>query len=588
MKRAPMFLATLTLLLVAPSAAWAQDRAAAVAGQPAPVEQEPFATDRFASPDAAELARTARQAVRNGSTDESCTGWRNTFAPPPSIRVLRTMGPAAGTVQEVPFRAYVATVLSAEWPGFYPVEALKTGAIAVKQYGWYYTIVYRGQVTELGECYDVRDDTDDQYYQPELSAPALRHLKALDLTWNVSLRKFQRAKGTSRFFLTGYRSGTSRVCGEDANGWKLFQHSVLWCAKGKLRYEQILRIYLDPNLEIVDPGTHDIVAEERGDAAAMVALDDGLVKPRLWAPMPAQGFAPYAAEGAAFDQNGFRGSRSVDLTQDGRDDLLILRSDEAGWRFDLAASDGSGYTTPGTWWAAPAEDLLAADATLLSGDVNGDGRQDPAILSSGSEPGTATLRIWRNTPSGPKGPGTWWLGALDLAKSQAWLADATGDGRADLLVARDLGEAGVEYLVAPSPELGGALGALTTWFLAPEARWSTTRHAVGDYDRDGREDLWLATPADTGLQVAALRAAPTGAFEWRPLWSSAVDDGLSFDAVKLGSADIDFDGRGDLILFADRGDAGTRLVGLRSRDGRLKRGPVMDDASLDWEAATPF
>lgn len=63
------------------------------------------------SADAELLARTAPQAVRNGTTDEECTGWRSTYAPPASIRVLRTRGPLKGSVEEVPFRSYVETVL---------------------------------------------------------------------------------------------------------------------------------------------------------------------------------------------------------------------------------------------------------------------------------------------------------------------------------------------------------------------------------------------------------------------------------------------------------------------------------------------
>ena len=36
-----------------------------------------------------------------------CTGWTSNVVPPQTIRVLRTTGPAAGSVQTVPFRQYV-------------------------------------------------------------------------------------------------------------------------------------------------------------------------------------------------------------------------------------------------------------------------------------------------------------------------------------------------------------------------------------------------------------------------------------------------------------------------------------------------
>jgi hypothetical protein len=71
----------LSLLFVASSPA-------SVAARRAPVRA--FPPFRIATQDADELARTARQAVRNGTTDEACTGWRSTMVPPPTIRVLRT------------------------------------------------------------------------------------------------------------------------------------------------------------------------------------------------------------------------------------------------------------------------------------------------------------------------------------------------------------------------------------------------------------------------------------------------------------------------------------------------------------------
>ena len=62
-------------------------------------------------------------------------------------------------------------VLAAEWPHHYPIETIKAGAVAVKQYAWYYTIVYRGGEVELEDgstaCYDVEDTTVDQVYYPE-------------------------------------------------------------------------------------------------------------------------------------------------------------------------------------------------------------------------------------------------------------------------------------------------------------------------------------------------------------------------------------------------------------------------------------
>src|SRR5512140_1960530 len=83
----------------------------------------------------------------------SCTGWSSSVNPPTTIRVLRT---GTSSVDVVDFSTYVQKVLAAEYPSTWPTETLRAGAVAVKQYGWYYAMHYRGG-TATGGCWDVRD-----------------------------------------------------------------------------------------------------------------------------------------------------------------------------------------------------------------------------------------------------------------------------------------------------------------------------------------------------------------------------------------------------------------------------------------------
>lgn len=535
--------------------------------------------------DAEELAHTAKQAVKNGSTDASCTGWRSTVVPPPTIRVLRTRGPAVGTVEEVDFRTYVGVVLRAEWTDWYPVEAQKVGAIAVKQYGWYYTIVYRGQKSATGDCYDVRDDTVDQYYYPEERTPSQRNLRGIAATWDIALRKRQRT-GESAFFLTGYRSGTLAGCGEESTGWKLYQKGVLTCANAKMRWEQILRNYLEPKLEIFDPGRHDIVGLEDGDISLLVDAS-GLVGPRIYEAGATGTYTEAGGQTIDYDGSSLRSATSADMTVDDRDDLLSLHDVAGGgWRIDVAISDGTSYAEPVTW--ASGDATLGPDATLLAADFDGDSTQDAGLLIPGIEAGTAILRTFRGTGIGFREPTDRWTGRLDLATARAWAADTSGDGRADLVVARDLGAAGIDYLVAVAPLAGGVLEPLTPWLAAPELQWSTTRHVLGDMDRDGRDDLWIATPATGGVAVDVLRARKTPTFVREPAWASTPSDEIAFDAVRLAGADVDSDGRGDLMLLIDDGAGGTRFVTLRPRHSSVPATPSYSDPELDWSAISAY
>ena len=183
--------------------------------------------------------------------EASCgTGHVSRVHPPGTIKVLRTR---SGRVQTVDFRRYVAVVMaSGEWPTWMPRAALEAGAVATKQYAWYYTLrgnhrsSYR---TERGACYDVRDDTIDQLFRPEWAKPSRKQLAAIDATWGLTLRK------NGRFFLTGYRAGTAKRCAADANGWHLFAQSVMACAEERgWSRQRIQDAYYGANVDYVWAG----------------------------------------------------------------------------------------------------------------------------------------------------------------------------------------------------------------------------------------------------------------------------------------------------------------------------------------------
>src|SRR5664280_2654225 len=136
----------------------------------------------------------------------ACTGWSSTSSPPPTIRVLRT---GTGAVETVDFKTYVKVVMPAEWPSTWSQEVLRAGAVAIKQYAWYYAIHPRdGSGTT--PCYDVSDTSNDQLYSPTRTQYA-NQIQAVESTWSESITK----GGT--FVFTGYRPGTNVACGADAH-----------------------------------------------------------------------------------------------------------------------------------------------------------------------------------------------------------------------------------------------------------------------------------------------------------------------------------------------------------------------------------
>ena len=183
--------------------------------------------------------------------DATCTGWSSRDTPPATIRVLRTTGDAAGSVAVVPFRDYVNVVMAAEWGPDNPTEALKAGAVAVKEYAWYRAMVWRGKTANDGSCYDVVDSTIDQVYAPETHPPVGALTAVVDATWGITLRK------SGLMFPTHYESGADVACAANADGQRLFQVSAMQCAQDGMRALAILDAYYGPGLEILGTSPGD-------------------------------------------------------------------------------------------------------------------------------------------------------------------------------------------------------------------------------------------------------------------------------------------------------------------------------------------
>jgi hypothetical protein len=132
----------------------------------------------------------------------------------------------------VPFRRYVSRVMNGgAWPAHKPLESLKVGAIAIKQYAWWHVLHHQPGYTWRGRCYDIRDG--DQLYRAPFRSHS-RVWRAIDATWSVSLRK------RGRFFRTGWSGG--RI----DDGWHLGEDTVTRLARHGWGYRRIIRRLLAP------------------------------------------------------------------------------------------------------------------------------------------------------------------------------------------------------------------------------------------------------------------------------------------------------------------------------------------------------
>ena len=568
-----------------------------------------------------------------------CTGWTSTLVPPPSIRVYRT---ATRRTVTVPFRTYVEKVMAAEWGAGAPTAALRVGAVTVKQFAWYYAIYWRGGRDAAGRCYDVRDSSIDQVYDPGRRV-ASSHLAAVAATWRVSLRKGE------RFFLTGYRPGTG-VCGANLDGWKLYQRDAVNCVHryGDLA-EGLARRFFS-NVSWITPGTGDYTGDGRGDLAIVsVAPDTGETTATVrTSDVP---FRTSAASGTltgavltTVPADRLLGRAAGDVNGDGLADLVQLVRADDGVALEVMLASPAGLLPAVRWWSDATDPAALGDGgyRLVVTDFTGDGVADAGVVRMRAggvpvpptdpslpptdpptpppdpaippDPPSTSMFVAASTGSAFAAVKRTWTTEADLSTSEFRAGDLNGDGLGDLAILAPLPPVPpppVDPAVPVDPALpvppvvpgGTALQvavAAPNGLLTPPTTWATDaanldalRVLVGDVNRDGRDDLIVVRRAgEDGIQVVVYRAPSAGTTFSRRSFTGVL--AVSFAGTRFSAADASGDGRSDLFALVNLGvDAegislGTSVLRLLSDGLAFAVDPWFSDPALRWETAVPY
>jgi hypothetical protein len=271
----------------------------------------------------------------------------------------------------------------------------------------------------------------------------------------------------------------------------------------------------------------------------------------------------------------------ADLNGDGYQDIA------ADWYFPTGAV--------GIFWGGPngtnhREQLFAtvgtfdgAGTALAAGDIDGDGRADLAVSTTGlwtnsPTPASGWVDVWRGTPTGPSPvpwprvssrgtSGSWYGEYVDLN------GDLNGDGRADLVISNPgcafpLSDGSLsDAFVHLGTTSGPAIAASWTWREhAPDDQCVLRVASAPDLNGDGYDDLTVSGTTEAWVVLGG-PTGPAGApisLGERPSFGYAAHTAPGW-VWAAGLGDVNDDGFGDLIYaYADTLD-----VHLGGPDGVL-------------------
>jgi uncharacterized delta-60 repeat protein len=190
-------------------------------------------------------------------------------------------------------------------------------------------------------------------------------------------------------------------------------------------------------------------------------------------------------------------------------------------------------------------------------DVNGDGTNDRIAYAG---PGGGTLAVTDGATGGPLVPAFAPYEASFTGGLQAAAADLDGDGKAEVIVAPDVGGSARVQVYAFA---GGRLAVRDNFFAIDDPNFrGGARVAAGDLDGDGTPDLVVGAGPGGGPRVATF--AGTGLLHMTAAPPKLVADFFAFpgadaarlrDGVAVAAGDFNGDGRAELTFGAGPGGA---------------------------------
>jgi serine/threonine protein kinase len=236
-----------------------------------------------------------------------------------------------------------------------------------------------------------------------------------------------------------------------------------------------------------------------------------------------------------------------DFDGDDITDAAVADYGRGSWTVSVLRSSGDQFAPPKSWGHVSAAPGL--NSFFVTGDYDGDGHADVATVDFDDL--GLRIQVLKSTGGSFKTPHTW---ASNLhwgySRTKFVPGDFNADGRTDLFAVRQLGHTLVGEALLSN---GKSFEAPRRWTVIPHASWNDVKPMAGDFDGDGRTDVlvYLESPSG-GAEALFLRSDGEGLQPPERWWQDATWD-AERSWVSVG--DFNADGKADVVRIAPSGPA---------------------------------